>query len=195
MTEILVVIIFSLLCDSKLKLHIYHLATITSNENLQGWRQITIKAIFKPYTCVLIWCMAEFHQSQYSTNVKIVQVQWKSYIILHEMLASWLGAVLMADRKLMQTSLLIYINKHALSCPAVEQKALAFLFWALIWGPFFVYACKSISALSWHATVTVCCDRVSRNKEEIVPFWGIDEEIQTLTDTICISELYLHWIL
>lgn len=85
--------------------------------------------------------MAEFHQSQYSTNVKIVQVQWKSYIILHEMLASWLGAVLMADRKLMQTSLLIYINKHALSCPAVEQKALAFLFWALIWGPFFVYAC------------------------------------------------------
>lgn len=127
MTEILVVIIFSLLCDSKLKLHIYpvyHLATITSNENLQGWRQITIKAIFKHYTCVLIWCMAEFHQSQYSTNVKIVQVQWKSYIILHEMLASWLGAVLMADRKLMQTSLLIYINKHALSCPAVEQKAL-----------------------------------------------------------------------
>lgn len=139
--------------------------------------------------------MAEFHQSQYSTNVKIVQVQWKSYIILHEMLASWLGAVLMADRKLMQTSLLIYINKHALSCPAVEQKALAFLFWALIWGPFFVYACKSISALSWHATVTVCCDRVSRNKEEIDPFWGLDEKIQTLTDIICISELYLHWIL
>lgn len=34
--------------------------------------------------------MAEFHQSQYSTNVKIVQVQWKSYIILHEMNVSQL---------------------------------------------------------------------------------------------------------
>lgn len=107
--------------------------------------------------------MAEFHQSQYSTNVKIVQVQWKSYIILHEMLASWLGAVLMADRKLMQTSLLIYINKHALSCPAVEQKALAFLFWALIWGPFFLYMHVSQSLCShgmqqWQFVVIGCLE-------------------------------------
>lgn len=102
----------------------------------------------------------------------------------------------MADRKLMQTSLLIYINKTCPQLPCSGTKGLSVPVLGFnLRSLFFVYACKSISLLSWHATVTVCCDRVSRNKEEIVPFWGIDEEIQTLTDTICISELYLHWIL